>query len=294
MTKRLLLILLISSVLVSCRSTQNINKSDAANETLIYSTVFQFNFRNGIKNEQGNEIAKYGYDNRNNLIENHDDKGLFLEYKYDSLNYLYEQNFYEDYDEITGLRLPSSKWVYQYNSLGLHESTIRYKYQDSAWIVRDTSRYEYELNDKNQIVERRYYKDYNKLIWSEKSYYTADAPLEKKPYSFDRLGNLIKHACLKDIAIKADGSLLDSTTYTYDNLYRMVEKIDYRPKQKYPTVIKREYDHKNQLIGQSQYFGINGNLFFKKTFTYAPNGLILSETRYDGNGKIDWIKEHKY
>jgi hypothetical protein len=294
MTKRLSYTFLISSILVGCTTTKNLSKSDFSNAIVLYSTVFQINYEDGKNTHEGIEIAKYGYDSRNNLIENYDEKGLFLEYKYDSLNNLYEQNFYENYDPITGMRTPSSKWIYKYNSQGLCEMTISFKYQDSSWVVSDTSRYKYALNDKNQIVERKYFKNSVDLVWTEKSWYLDNAPTEDKPYSFDRLGNLNKHACLKDITYKADSSLLDSTTYSYDNYYRMVEKIDYRPGQKYPTVIKREYNNSDQLIKQSQYFGVNGNLFYMESYTYSPDGLILTETEYDGNQNLKWIKEHRY
>lgn len=294
MKKRILYIFIVSLSIVGCKVIERLPKLIITNQATVYSTVIQFDFENGKKSNKGKEIARYGYDQENNLIENYDKKGLFLQYKFDSINNVSEELFYENYDSISGIRTPSARWINIYDNKALKTFTVMFEFQNSNWVVEDTVSYEYSLNEKNQIIERKYYSDSKQLKWIEKSEYIQNAPTENQPYDFNRIGTLTKHYCSKETTYKSDGTLLDSTVYTYDNLHRLIKKIDYRNNQKYPTVIKYKYNESNQIIEQSQYFGDGGSLFYKKHFTYNSIGLRLTETWYDSSEKPKWIKEHKY
>ena len=268
-------------------------KQIVTDTTLTYAIVIEYKFKNGKKSDKGTEIAKYGFDKRNNLVENHDKKGLYLRYAFDSLNNVYEEYFYEKYDSITGFRIPSSKWIHEYTN-GVISKTLRYYINNSQWVLEETIRRQYVLNTQNQIIEDSLFDNSNKLKQTVKSEYLTDAIFEKYPFDFNRIGTLTKHFCTKEIRYSDAGEVKDSTRYIYDQFKRLSKKFEYNLNQSNATVITYKYDEKDRLIEQSQYFGDTDDLFYTIKFEYDKNGLRLNETWLDSNHIPSWTREFRY
>jgi hypothetical protein len=291
MMKKLSYILL-SFIIVSCSSIKYLKDVKVTNNAKHYARVIEYQFKDEVKQKKGLEIAKYGYDNRTNLIENYDNKGLYLSYSFDSLNNVFEENFYEKIDSVSGLRKPSSRWELTYEK-GLRVKTEFYEFENNNWKKDGERIFKYSLNDRGQILNIVTYDDGTiKDSTIFESIYNA--PIEKLAFDFNRIGTLTTHYSSKEIRYTASGEIKDSITYIYDDQFRLTKKSSFAPGHKYATVITFKYDSLNNIIEKAQYFGDGGDLFYTSLYSYNDLGLRSSETYLDSQRKPKWIKEYKY
>jgi hypothetical protein len=276
MVNKYLILPVILLLLISCNNERSLNDLEVTNTAKVYATAIRYDIENGERSNKGKEVSVYGYDERNNLIENYDLRGLYLVYKFDSLNNVFEEYFFENINWVTGLRAPSGKWINRYED-GLKVKTEFFDYSFfKSWKKQGERFFKYELNNKGQIEK---YQSYQNDIFSSTTFYEyiPNAPVEKHPFDFNRIGTLSVHFCSKETRFNPNGILMDSTVYSYNSNNLLIKEIKYEQGANVPTITKYKYNKLNQIVEKTRCFlGETGY-----SYTYNKLGLKKTWTSFD-------------
>lgn len=237
---------------------------------LCLSTEYEYDSHGSIIKKITNEVGArrmrynyYEYDENDNMIKSHQ-------------AYSYGDDIY---------------WEYQYDSLGNIVQLTEYDYDGRIYIVN----YEYDMhgnlllmtktkkskNDRDVHLVRQECYTYDAQGHLIQLVVTADNYSEELDhyiytYEYDAQGNLIR-----EIGYFNDG--ISQHDYEYDSLGNMILETRNHSNKDYANYscrIQYEYDAQGNLVQESTY-NSDGDMTYKKIYTYDMHGKIISEIAYD-------------
>ena len=169
------------------------------------------------------------YNEKNKVIEvNNYTKDLSLYFKekfsYNNLNYLTNYFLYNSEGEL------EEKSNYQYNENGKMKEAIF----NSNTEYGLNGKYEYKYNDKNELIESKYF--------------SLEGVIEDySTFGYDKNGNLVLSNHFND-----NGDLIKRTIYKYNDKNKLIEEADYNNKDIIVKFKKNQYDQFGNIYKQNR------------------------------------------
>lgn len=269
----------VCAVLLSCcclfaRAQQADSGKNKVGSSIKVAT-YEFPIINGEKTPPGKLTGVMHYDTDLRPTAAWDEKGLFLEYKYDSAGNETEIYFYENFDE-KGRRTLSSKSCNRYRQ-GLVVQIDWYTFSNQQWIQDASTFYEYKFNTKGQITEQKYIDMEKRVSWS--AYYEYDKqykPLRK--YYYNREAKLVLPGCYKETRLNKKGDTTQIIFYEQQD----GKVIKHETNADRELHFKNRYSDHWQLIEWRDYSD-QELPFWTRKYRYDANGLLITTEWYEND-----------
>ena len=273
-------------------------------------------------NPQGKIIEKAYWDLDNNLVTGgnkvarnvieYDDNGYISEWiNYDAKGNILNGSIYKsdnrgntiEYYEIDANRKPASGSYFMKSEYDNHDNQTSLSYFDHKMKpVINSDKYHkfvYVYNDRNQVIEKRYYNTDNKLTNSSNKYAI-------KKLKYDNQGNEVEttHYNSQEKPCSDENNVYRYVN-EFDSQNRIIHQLSFNEEGK-PCINKGtapegrvKYDNKGNIIELSCYDGhgnlINGNQGYAyEVRTYNDKGKIISSTYLNKDNQMVFNKAENY